>query len=261
MPRRAQPLVGLVQVDLALDRMDVGDGRIVEVAAPDERRQLVQESLRPGQVAGAGPGLDVGRPLPVLADRLVVFERRVHRHGDRGRPRVWPQAQIDAEDIAFAGALLQQLGQALGQLHRHRLGLDPLGDRQGVGLVEDRDVDVARIVELEGAVLAHGDDEQAGQGPRAGRPLDRGQPSALPRLEGGDRQGRRHRRIGEAGQGRGHLVQAPDPAEIGQGGEQVEVPLGAAQARAALRRIGPGRLCLRQQDLQPGLGGFGQDAP
>jgi hypothetical protein len=32
-------------VDLALDRVDVGDGREVEVLAPDERLQLGQERL------------------------------------------------------------------------------------------------------------------------------------------------------------------------------------------------------------------------
>jgi hypothetical protein len=48
-----QAVVHLVGVDLALDRMDVGDGREVEVLAPDERLQLGQERLAAREVAGA----------------------------------------------------------------------------------------------------------------------------------------------------------------------------------------------------------------
>jgi hypothetical protein len=68
-----QAVVHLVGVDLAFDRMDVGDGREVEVLAPDERLQLGQERLPAREVAGADPRLDVRRPLPVLADALVVI--------------------------------------------------------------------------------------------------------------------------------------------------------------------------------------------
>src|SRR6185369_10592334 len=73
---RRDPLVDLVRVNLALDRVDVGDGGEVEVAAPDEGLQLVEEGRGGRAVAGAEAGLDEGRPLPVLADALVVFQRR-----------------------------------------------------------------------------------------------------------------------------------------------------------------------------------------
>ena len=55
-------------------------------------------------------------------------------------------------------------GDGLGQADGDGQGLDVLGHRQGVWLVEDRDVDVAGVVELERAMLAERDDEQAGQG-------------------------------------------------------------------------------------------------
>ena len=76
-----QAIIDLVDVDLALDGVDVGYGREVQVPAPDEGLQLDQESVRSGDVAGAGPGLDEGRPLPVLANALVVVE------GGDGRDR------------------------------------------------------------------------------------------------------------------------------------------------------------------------------
>ena len=44
--RRGQPRVGPQFLDLALDRMDVGDGGEVEVAPPDEGLQLGQEGAR-----------------------------------------------------------------------------------------------------------------------------------------------------------------------------------------------------------------------
>jgi hypothetical protein len=39
-------------VDLALHGMDVGDRGEIHVLAPDERRELVQEALAGGDVAG-----------------------------------------------------------------------------------------------------------------------------------------------------------------------------------------------------------------
>ena len=57
-----------IGVDLALHGVDVGDGREVEILAPDEGRKLREEALAGLDVAGAGSGLDEGGALPVLAD-------------------------------------------------------------------------------------------------------------------------------------------------------------------------------------------------
>ena len=59
-------------MDLALHRVNVCDGGVVEILAPDERLELGQEALAELEIARRGPGLDQGRPLPVLAERLVV---------------------------------------------------------------------------------------------------------------------------------------------------------------------------------------------
>ena len=74
----AVPAIG---VDLPLHRVHVGDGGEVEIFAPDEGRQIVEQRLARRDVAGAGARLDHRRALPVLADALVVVERR------RGRDR------------------------------------------------------------------------------------------------------------------------------------------------------------------------------
>src|SRR4051812_47820860 len=76
-----QPVIDLVDMDLALDRMDVLDGGEVEVAAPDERLEVLDEGAALSQVPGAGSGLDPCRPLPVLADRLIVVEGGRQGHG------------------------------------------------------------------------------------------------------------------------------------------------------------------------------------
>jgi excinuclease ABC subunit B len=75
-PGRGQAVVDLADVDLALDRMDVGDGGEVEIAPPDEGLQLLARNASPGAGRRRGAGLDEGRPLPVLADALVVVQRR-----------------------------------------------------------------------------------------------------------------------------------------------------------------------------------------
>ena len=119
-PRRREPVIHLVDVDLALDGMDVGNGGEVQAAPPDEGLQGGQERLPRQRIPGADPGLDHGGPFPVLSDALIIFQRRGHGHGRRRRGRVGSQAQVDTEDIAVLGPLLQQIGQGPGQAQGHR---------------------------------------------------------------------------------------------------------------------------------------------
>ncbi len=69
-------LVAAHGVDLALHGVDVGDRRIVEILAPDERREVGEKTIAQRKVARRGPGLDERGALPVLADRLVIGDRR-----------------------------------------------------------------------------------------------------------------------------------------------------------------------------------------
>ena len=116
--------VAAIGVDLPLHRVHVGDGGEIEIFAPDERREFLQERLAGRDVAGAGARLDHRGALPVLADAFVVIERGGHRDRDLGRRRIGPQPQVDAEHVAVGGALLQQLDQPARQPHeeRRRLG-------------------------------------------------------------------------------------------------------------------------------------------
>ena len=78
-------------MDLALDRVNVGDGGEVEIFAPDERAQLGEERLAGRDVASAGARLDHRGALPVLPHALVVEQRRGGGDGDLGRPGVGAQ--------------------------------------------------------------------------------------------------------------------------------------------------------------------------
>src|SRR5579864_5874926 len=69
---RAMAAVGM---DLLLHRMNVGDGGVVEIFAPYERRQVAEKCLARSEIAGAGARLDQRRTFPVLAAAFVVIER------------------------------------------------------------------------------------------------------------------------------------------------------------------------------------------
>ena len=74
--RHGDVFVAARGVDLPLHRMDVGDRRVVEILAPDERRELGEEALAELEIAGGRPRLDHRRALPVLAERFVIGDRR-----------------------------------------------------------------------------------------------------------------------------------------------------------------------------------------
>src|SRR6201999_897525 len=59
--------VAAVGMDLLLHRVHVGNGRVIEILAPDEGGEIVEQLLAGGDVASAGTGLDKGGALPVLA--------------------------------------------------------------------------------------------------------------------------------------------------------------------------------------------------
>jgi hypothetical protein len=150
----------LGDVDLALHRLDVGNGREIEVLAPDIGRQFRKKGVADAAVAGAGPGFDPGGPLPVLAAALVVGQRRIDRDGDRRRAGIRAQAQIGAEDIAVVGAVLHQPGQPLYEARVEFRCLERIGQRSALRVEEGDNVDVAGVVEFAPAMLAEGKEGQ-----------------------------------------------------------------------------------------------------
>ena len=218
----------LVQPDLLPDVADFLDGGEVEMAAPDERADFLQEALAGADGPGAGPRLDEGGAFPGPADAFVIAFRRADRDrhgGDRG---VGAQPQVGAEDIAVGSQVRQQR-------HRPAHRLDHLGAHLGqvgaviAAVVEQADqVDVRGIVQLGRAHLAHGQREQAAGLGQIG--LGRAGDAAAGQFR---HQRRLHRHVaggvGQPGQPAGHPVKPPDPAQIGQRHQQRDPLLGGPE--------------------------------
>src|SRR5918995_1621811 len=126
-----------IRVDLPLDRVDVADRRIVEMLAPEIRLEGAQESLARSAIAGDDPGLDQGRPFPVLSVSLVVLLGVLDRQRERMARRMRPQA------------------------HRERHRALPAAIAEPRRLEQDDQIDVAGVIELERAELAHPEHDDA----------------------------------------------------------------------------------------------------
>ena len=222
-------LVAAMVVDLPLDRVNVADRGVVEVLPPDVGDQLLQEGLARRDIAGDRPRFDQRRALPVLPEALVVLERRLGRDRDVGGAWIGAEAEVGAEDVAVLGMLVEDLDQFLGQPdEKHRRFL-ALGEFRHLGIEEDDEVDIARIVELARTELAHAEDDPAGV---PGRVLGVRQRDLSRALGLGEHETRRRagRCIGEGGQRRGHFHHVPHPAEIGERRQQGQLLPAAPEA-------------------------------
>ena len=210
--------------------MHVGECREIQVLAPDERRDFRDHRLPGVCVAGAGPRLDHGRAFPGAPFPLVIMQRRIGRNGHLRRGRIRPQPQVDAKHVAVAGALLQQPRQRLRHAHKERLRLDIGCQRRRVGIEKYDQIDVAGIIQLASAHLAHGEYDQTavvlrGIEVRRQQPASRSFPPqhmAQRRLNRGDRQ---------IGQRCRYPHHRPDPANVAQRDQQ-----GCFRFHAAERR-------------------------
>ena len=208
-----------IGLHLPLHVVDVGKRGKIQMLAPDERRKFCDQRLARFGVAGAGARLDHRGALPGPPFPLVIMQRRLGRHRHLRRGRIGPQAQIDAEHIAVAGALLQQAGQRLRHAHEERRRLD-VGDQRGRGGIEKHDqVDVAGIVQFARAHLAHREHDQAGA---LLRPvgIEGGHAAARDLLAQQEAQGGLHGGYREVSQRCRHPHHRPDPADVAQRDQQ-----------------------------------------
>ncbi len=257
-----QRLVAAHGVDLALHRVDVGDGREIEILAPDEGGELGEECFARRDVAGDRPGLDEGRPLPVLPGRLVIDIGRGEAHGGGRRAGIGPQAVIDPVDIAVAGALLQQLCRPLGEAGEERRRLQALLEGGGLGIEEDDQVDVARIVQLAPAELAEAQHHETGAGLRI-LTVGREEAAGGGGLEQHRVEGRADGGVREVGERRRHPLQRPDAADIGERHEKRVLGPVPAQRLAQRVEIGggaPGRALVGKDACIRRVGRFAEQA-
>jgi hypothetical protein len=175
-----------------------------------------------------GFALIIGRALPVLAAALVIDERGLHRDRQRRRAGIGPQAQVGAEDVAVAGALLHDAHQPAHHAGEYLAHLIPVPGDAGIGIEEDDDVDVGGIVQLTRAMLAHAKHDQAGFlarvfGIRQGQ-LARFVAAAQQVIES-----RSQCRIGKVTERCGGVARIDQPRQIMQRQCQRHPPLGPAQ--------------------------------
>ena len=91
------------------------------------------------------------------------MQRRLDRDGERRRAGIGPQPQVGAEDIAVAGAVLQDAHQPPRQPRTNSsVAVERIEDRRRVGIEEHDQVDVGREIELVRAELAHAEHDPAG---------------------------------------------------------------------------------------------------
>ena len=216
-------------VDLALDRADVLDGGKVEMAAPDEGLQPVQEARSGLDIAGHGLRLDHGGAFPVLAGGRVIGLGSADREGGRGRAGVRAQPQVGAEHIAVCRPLVHDRDQVAGEPGEDLL--QPVAARVGRDLLveEDDDVDVAGIVQLAGAELAHAEDDEAGA---LFRGLRVGQGELAPIVQGAEQVGTdgAQRHASDIRERAGHALQRPYRSDVGHADGETGAALRHAKA-------------------------------
>ena len=210
-------------VDLALDRVDVLDRREVQMLAPDEGPQHGDEGVAGLDVGRDRTRLDHRRALPVLTHAFVVGFGGIDREGEGCRARIGPEAQIGPEDVAVAGALLHHLHQIARHAHQPLLQARRIGRPHALVVVKHDQVDVARVVELAAAELAHAEDDEAGmrdrpvavvEGEESGR--GRAAQEALGRAV--------ERELGVFAEPGRHLLERPEAGDVREPGQEGGAP-------------------------------------
>ena len=153
-------------VDLALHRMDVGDGAVVEILAPDEGGEVASGKWR--TKAEMSPA--TGRALISAARSqfwpvaFVVGEGGGQADGDRRRAGIGAQAQVHPQHVAVLGALARAcLARRLNVMtdveseRRCARGRN----RGGGGIEEGDDVDVAGIVQFTCTLFTEREDHES----------------------------------------------------------------------------------------------------
>ncbi len=203
---------------------------------PDVGRQRFQQALARGNIAGDGTCLDEGGALPVLAATLVVAFGGGKRDSDGRTAGIGAEAEVGSEDIALRRPLLKHLHEIFRQAHEELTVIEPLLQRQFARLVEDDEIDVARIVEFAGAVFAHPEDDEA----RSFRRHFLRRPQHLPARCGISQKPEDGTFDGAVGKGRErfrHLLELPGAGDVGHCDQERGFRLRKAKRRHDIRLL------------------------
>ena len=192
--------------------------------------QLGEESASPAARSPAtGRALISAARSQFWPGAFVIGERRQHRERERRRGGIGPQPQIGAEDIAVAGALRRGCApdRCASRTKNCCRAASP-GIAQLRRVEEHDEVDIAGIVELARAELAHAEHDEAAVALRLVRMGEFDFPGG-----GGCCEKMPHRaaerRLGDGAQGARDTFQRPQPGDVGDGDQQRRPPLSDAQ--------------------------------
>ena len=250
-------------MDLPLHGVDVGDGRIVKIFAPDERRQIRQKAEAQWFVASDRTRLDERRALPILAKHFVIRKGGGQRNRHRSRARIRAQAQIDPQDIAVARAFLQELRKRARHAHEDAGRRLIFANGGGRGIKKNDQVDIAGIVEFACPMLAHGEHDEAATtfGIRC---VGQHELAVMGSRTQQITQGSRDGAVSEARQGLRHLSHIPHAAKVRERDQQSRSLLGQTQRPHHVRVIGR---CIApvthigEEPVQPNLRRHTQQSP
>ena len=135
------------------------------------------------------------------------------RHDQRGRTRVRAQAQVGAEDIAVGRGLRHQLHEQAGAANEVTPDLIVVGQGRSVAVVQQDEVDVARVVEFSRPKLAHAEHGEGG----SRRIRADGELSVAGELQKDGIGERVETARGEFAEGARDLFERPDLGDVGDG--------------------------------------------
>src|SRR4030095_14018335 len=144
-------------VDLPLHRAHGRDDALVEARTIDHLARQILKARADPRVARGNPRLDERLALPQLGALPVVLAIAVERQHDRAHAPFRSDPQIDSEDVALLGDVLQQRDQlATDTREVVAVGDAPASTsrRLTVRAVDEHQIDVGRTVQINPAELA-----------------------------------------------------------------------------------------------------------
>ena len=211
--------------DLALDRLDILDGRKIEILAPDEGPQPLHHVGADRRIAGDRAGLDHCGAFPILPVTLVILLRSSRRERERCPAHVRPEFEVGLIHAALAGPVSKQGDEVANEAVQGFRGLAPPPVLHPLRVEQHEQAERARIGKLARAEPADTEHCQpAGRCGLIGVAGREGAPRGCTPKQMVERSG--NCGIGKPGEGRRHLFRRPRAGDVGDRcGEQCP-PLG-----------------------------------
>ena len=210
-------------VDLPFDRLDVLNGRKIEILAPDEGPQPLHQLGAYGEIARHRARLDHHGALPVLPVALVILLGRQRRERERRRTRVGPEPELRAIHTALVGAFGEQGGEIANEAVQGFRDFAPPPVAHALRVEQHDQGEFARIGELACTEPAHA---EHGQPARCSRrvALCKREGAACSRLPQQMIQCAGEHGFRNAGESRSHRLKRPGAGKVGErGGERCPV--------------------------------------